>query len=475
MNPPFPALWITALALTAAPFARSAPVIGAPQKAVSVGGVSKPKYSGPAPLSLKQAVEIFFRQNLGFQGTLLDQETAKINYRQAWRSFYFPTLAFESTINSTQTRGTLPGTPARLTYPASSLNGYPRSTVGLRLTSPNLFAFFLDRISFDKAGMDFERVQQRLDEEKRLQGKAVYETYIDARLAQEQYEAAERSLQISEVILNLVRSRKALGTADQTEVESAEVDRNDARNQLISKRTDLKQALFRLNETLNVKSDSDWNLTTGFDYKPLDMSFEQAFDVFKERSPTMRDQKLNIEKAHMDLETFEKTRMGLPKLTLSAMTVAYGNNWGGWDQSANQYTNDGRIEAGFALTLNIPILDNAGFFQTDTSRINRINLEKTEIGYRQVMIQGEKDIRTSFSELQKLQEQLTPLKDSFNASAKVLDRMVSEMATKKPSRLELRDAIKNAREKELELLKNVMDFIKARNTFYVQIGKDLEY
>jgi outer membrane protein TolC len=157
------------------------------------------------------------------------------------------------------------------------------------------------------------------------------------------------------------------------------------------------------------------------------------------------------------------------------MTVAYGNNWGGWDQSANLNTNEGRIEAGFALTLNIPILDNAGFFQMDTSRINRINLEKTEIGYRQVMIQGEKDIRTSFSELQKLQEQLTPLKDSFNASAKVLDRMVSEMATKKPSRLELRDAIKNAREKELELLKNVMDFIKARNTFYVQIGKDLEY
>jgi outer membrane protein TolC len=300
-------------------------------------------------------------------------------------------------------------------------------------------------------------------------------TYIDARLAQEQYEAAERSVQISEVILNLVRSRKALGTADQTEVESAEVDRNDARNLLILQKTELKQALFKLNETLNVRSDSDWNLTTSFDYKPLDMSFEQAFEVFKERSPTMRDQKLNLEKVHMDLETFEKNRMGLPKLTLSAITAAYGNNWGGWDPSSNLYSNDGRIEAGFALTLTIPILDNSGFFQMDASRINRINLEKTEIGFRQVLIQGERDIRTSFSELQKLQEQLTPLKDSFNASAKVLDRMVSEMATKKPSRLELRDAIKNAREKELELLKNVMDFIKARNIFYVQIGKDLEY
>jgi outer membrane protein TolC len=320
--------------------------------------------------------------------------------------------------------------------------------------------------------MDFERVQQRLDEEKRLQGKDVYAKYLDARLAQEQYEAAERSVQISEVILNLVRSRKALGAADQTEVESAEVDRNDARNQLIAKKTDLKQALFSLNETLNVKSDSEWNLTTSFDYKPLDMNFEQAFEVFKEKSPTMRDQKLNLEKAHMDLETFEKNRMGLPKLTLSAVTATYANNWGGWE--SNTFSGD-RVEAGFTLTLSVPILDNSGFFQMDTSRQNRIQLERTEIGYRQVLIQGEKEIRTSFSELQKLQEQLTPLKDSFNASAKVLDRMVSEMATKKPSRLELRDAIKNAREKELELLQNVMDFIKARNTFYVQIGKDLEY
>ncbi len=472
MNPPFPALWITALVLTAAPSARSAPVIGAPQKAVSVGGVSKPKYTGPAPLSLKQAIEIYFKQNLAFQGTLLDQESAKITYRQAWRSFYLPTLVFESRIEPKQTLGTLPGTPARLNYPSGYLNGFPRSTFEVRLSSPNLFAFFLDRINFDKASMDFERTQQKLDEEKRLQGKSVYEKYIDARLAQEQFEAAERSLQISEVILNLVRSRKALGTADQTEVESAEVDRNDARSQLIAKKTDLKQALFSLNETLNVKSDSDWNLTTGFDYKPLDMSFEQAFDVFKERSPTMRDQKLSIEKAHMDLETFEKNRMGLPKLTLTAVSAAYSNNWGGWE--SNSISGD-RIEAGFSLTLTVPILDTDGFFKMDASRGNRIQLERTEIGYRQVLIQGEKDIRTSFSELQKLQEQLTPLKESFNASAKVLDRVVSEMASKKPSRLELRDAIKNAREKELELLKNVMDFIKARNTFYVQIGKDLEY
>jgi outer membrane protein TolC len=473
MNLTLPALWITALALTAASSAQSAPVIGAPTKAVSIGGASKPKYTGPAPLSLKQAVDIFFKQNLGFQGTLLDQETAKINYRQAWRAFYLPTLVFESRIDSKQTLGTLPATPARLTYPNGYLNGFPTSTFEVRLTSPNLFSFFVDRINFDKASMDFERTQQRLDEEKRLQGKAVYETYIDSRLAQEQFEAAERSVQISEVILNLVRSRKALGTADQTEVESAEVDRNDARNQLIEKKTDLKQALFKLNETLNVKSDSDWNLTTSFDYKPLDMTFEQAFDVFKERSPTIRDQKINIEKAHMDLEIFEKNRMGLPKLTLSsAVTVGTGNNWGGF--SSPTYSGD-RIDAGFTLTVAVPILDNAGFFQMDTSRINRINLEKSEIDFRKVMIQGEKDIRTSFSELQKLQEQLTPLRDSFNASAKVLDRMVSEMGTKKPSRLELRDAIKNAREKELELLKNVMDFIKARNTFYVQIGKDLEY
>ena len=94
MNLTFPALWITALALTAASSAQSAPVIGAPTKAVSVGGSSKPKYTGPAPLALKQAIDVYFKQNLAFQGTLLGQVQAKINFRQSWRAFYFPTLKF---------------------------------------------------------------------------------------------------------------------------------------------------------------------------------------------------------------------------------------------------------------------------------------------------------------------------------------------------------------------------------------------
>jgi outer membrane protein TolC len=474
MNLRLPTLWITALTLTASPFAWSAQVIGAPKKALSVGGASKPKYSGPAPLSLKQAVEIFLKQNLTFQGTLLNQEIARITYRQQWRSFYLPNLKFTTSFTSAQTLATLPGTPARLAYPTNRLNGFPSTaTIGLTATSPNLFNFFLDRLAFDQQVMDFERAQQRLDEEKRTQAKSVYEQYIAARLAQEQFEAAERSLQISEVILNLVRSRKALGTADQTEVESAEVDRNDARKKVIEERTNLKQALFSLNQTLNVKSDSDWNLTTSFDYKPLDMTFEQAFDIFKERSPTMRDQKLTMEKQHMDLESFEKQRMGLPSLTMNLSTVRYENTWA--SSSTNPVSSGDRIDATLSFNLTIPILDGDGFFRMDASRIKRIGLEKAEIDFRAATIQGERDIRTAFSELQKLQEQLAPLRESFDASAKVLDRMVGDMATKKPSRLELRDAIKNAREKELELLKNVMEFIKSRNNFYVQIGKDLEF
>ncbi len=472
MNLTLPALWITALALTAASSAQSAPVIGAPTKAVSVGGSSKPKYTGPAPLALKQAIDVYFKQNLAFQGTLLGQEQAKINFRQSWRAFYFPTLRFTTGFTSAQTLATIPGTAARLAYPSNKLNGYPTSYFGFEITSPNLFAFFTERLTFDQVVMDFERTQQKLDEDKRTQARDVYKQYIEARLAQEQNEAAERSVQISEVILNLVRSRKALGTADQTEVESAEVDRNDARTQLISTKTELKQALLALNNTLNIESESEWNLTTSFDYKPLDMTFEQAFQIYKDRSPTMRDQKLNIEKQHMGLEIFEKNRMGLPRLTLNGSAIKYENGWS--TAGANSITGD-RLDATLSFNLTIPILDQAGFFQTDQSRLNRINLERAEIDFRAATIQGEKDIRTAFSELQKLQEQLAPLRDSFNASAKVLDRMVSEMATKKPSRLELRDAIKNAREKELELLKNVMEFIKARNTFYVLIGKDLEF
>ena len=471
MNIRPPALWIVTLLLVSSSLAWSAPVTGAPSKAVSIGGASKPKYTGPAPLSLKQAIEIYFKQNLDFQQTLLNQETAKISYRQAWRRFYLPSLKFTTTMGSNETLGTLPGTPARLNYPTGRAAVAPTTSFALELTSPNLFNFFLDRMSYDQALMDFERAQQKLEEEKRSQSTLIIDKYSIARLSQEKFEATQRSLQISEVILNLIRSRKALGTADQTEVESAEVDRNDARKALIDAKIKLQQDLFELNRVLNIRTDSNWNLTTTFEHKPLDMTFDQAWEIFKDRSPAMRDAKLSIERSHMGIEQFEKQRMGLPSLTLTGFTATYSNGLTG---GTNVFQND-IINTGFTLSLTLNILNEAGFFSLDASRQNRINLEGAEILYRKTLNQSERDIRASFSELQRLQEQLSPLQDSFNASAKVLDRMVSEMATKKPSRLELRDAIRIAREKEIELLGNVIDFIKAKNNFYVQIGKDLEF
>jgi outer membrane protein TolC len=453
----------------------SAPVTGAPKKALSGGEKPKPKYAGPAPLSLKQAIDIYFKQNIDFQSQLLDQEDNRISFRQIWRKFYLPTLSFAANVTTAQTVATLPGTPARLTYPAGRLTGYPAAppgaSVALTLTSPNLFNFFLDRIAFDKAQMTFERSLQKFEEAKRGIGQTIFGIYTKARLAQEKFEAAERSVQIAEVILNLVRSRKALGTADQTEVDSAEVDRNDARNTLIETRTELKTALFEVNKTLNVNSETAWRLTTSFEYTPLNLSYEQAFEIFKDRSPAMRDAKLDLEQKHMDLETFEKGRMGLPKLTIEAISATYQTDA---FTGTNTFSGD-RINLTAALTLTIPILDDAGFFQMDASRKNRIGLEKSEISYRKALIEGEADIRTLFAELQQFQDKLQPLKESFDSSAKVLDRLVAEMATKKPTRLELRDAIKNAREKELELLSNVMLFIEKRNDFFVKIGKDLEY
>jgi outer membrane protein TolC len=458
------------------PGSKAATLPGAPKKALSGSGAPKPKYAGPAPLSLKQAIDLFFKQNIDFQSTLLDQEKNRIQYNQDWRSFYLPSLKLTAALGSPtgQTVGTLPWTPSRLNYPAGRLTGYPAGAeVVLTLTSPNLFNFFIDRIGWDKTRMTFERSLQEFEEGKRTSSQEVFASYLKARLSQERLEAAERSVQISEVILNLVRSRKALGTADQTEVESAEVDRNDARNQLIEKKTELKTAIFELNKTLNNRSESEWTLTTSFDYTPLNMTFEQAFDIFKDRSPTMRAQRLSLEQKQMDIELFEKGRLGLPTVTINAMTAKYIN-------TATTGTNDfgtetGRLDISAAINLTIPLLDSAGFFGMDNSRKQRIDLEKQEISFRQALIKGEAEIRTLFAELQQFQDKLAPLKESFESSAKVLDRIVSEMATKKPSRLELRDAVKNAREKELELLENVINFITKKNEFFIKIGKDLVY
>jgi outer membrane protein TolC len=421
-------------------------------------------------LSLKQALQLAYKQNIDFVQQTYDFESAEITYRNAWKSFFLPTLSLTFTSDSSLTLGSFPGTPASETLPAGRTTGYPGTSAKLALSDYTIFNNFKDRITFDMAKLNFTRAKQRLMEAKRKTTFGIVTRYYDARLIQEKLMAAEKSLQIAKSIVRLVRSRVAIGQATATELSSIEVDTNSASIKVTELKGEFEKKILDLNIALNQPASERLILTTPLNYSPTRLTFDQAFAWFKENAPGMRDQKVGMEGARTGLELAEKNLMPLPEIKIGGVGVTYGNRYSGGYGT----TDPGKIELTASASLTIPLYGPGGLFNKDTLRTSQIALDKAELSFQQFMISNELDIRGRLIQLQQLEEKLKTQKESMISSANLLEKTMADAASQKTNRLELRDALDKARSVEFEYLAAIYEYVQTKTGFYELIGKDLE-
>ena len=426
-------------------------------------------------LSLKQALDLAAKKNLDLTSMTLQYEQDTINYNNAWRSFYLPNLSLSTTSSSALTLGSYPGTPSSATLPSGRATGYPQSAISLNLGSYTLFNFFRDRISFDNAKLAFERSGQVLEETRRRITFQIISAYFNARLSQEKLEAAERSLSISRTIVRLVKSRVAIGQAQPTELSSVEVDANDATLQVNQLRAEYESNILSLNALFNQTSETSITLTTPLNFKPMRLSYADAINWYKEKSPQIRSAKLSQQTSQGNLEIQEKNRLPLPTVTFSGVSVSYGNRYtGGYTSYTGAPSGAGNIDVEASVNLTLPILGPGGLFGKDTVRSARIAVDQADLNYQRTMVSGELQVRSQIFQLIQLEDRLKTLELNFKSSASLLEKVVSTISTNKLNRLDLRDALDRARNSEIDLLQNEYFHITQKNGLYELIGKDWE-
>lgn len=430
--------------------------------------------AGIQNLSLRQALDLAGKQNLDLTLASNAYESEAILFNNEWRKFWLPDVSLNAFSTKNLTLGSYPETPASKLLPSGRTTGYPHYGIGVSLGSYTLFNFFRDRIAYDNADLSFKRAAQVLSETRRGVNFRIINAYFGARLNQEKLDAAERSVEMAKTLVRLVKSRVALGQSTSTELSSVEVDANDAIVQASSLRADYESSIFHLNSLLNQNAENQIRVTTPLSFRPIEMSYQQAFDWFKESSPSMRSSRLAYQTAQGNLEIAEKNRMPLPTLSFSGIEVNYGNRYAG-GYTAHENTGSfqaGNIELKASLSLTLPILGPGGFFGENNVRSSRIQVNNAELRLQQSLINGDLQIRATLFQLEQLKNQIKTQEQSFDSSSSLLGKIVEEMSSKKIGRLELRDAIDRARNSEIELLANKYSYITQKTTFYELIGKD---
>ncbi len=439
--------------------------------------VGAPKARAPAvrtdQLSYAEAVKRALDKNFAMQNLRINFDNAKMNFDNAWDAMFLPSVNLNLSSASNYTLTHLTQTPADQAGPPGHAKGYPRSVIELNLGSYTLFNSWKDRITYDMASLAFEREKQRYREQERAVRFAVAGAYFRLFIDQEKLDAANRSVVISEAIYNVVKSGRRIGKSSDSDVSSANVDLLNAKTQNSETARNIKSSLWALNQLLGDPNDTQYRLTTELPYVKLRLTLAEAIKIYESESPSIRDARLSVNNASMALDLAEKNRLPLPKIALSGLVLSYGNAYYGSSQALSTGTSpDGNINISASISLSIPIIGPGGIINGRTMAQARNARDLAELSYTQRKSDDLILIRNLIEATVVQEATIENQKTVAETTAELLEKLVGEMPNRRIPRLELRDALTQARQAELSFKDAALNHFTAKLGLATLIGAD---
>lgn len=437
-------------------------------------------------LTLDKAISRVLAVNRDMLGARMDLRTAEMAYDTAWETMFLPTANLQLGLSTGFTLFNIPGEtpPLSATQGDGKEHGYPAvGTFGIAVGRYTLFNFWKDWLAFQKARMDWDNAKRTYVETVRKIRFDTISAFFTYKAEQEKVTAAQESIDFAETIVELVKSQFKAGKANETELSSSIVDHLTAKSEIESKRTAAKSAIWALNTILTDPLDTEYKIDEEIRYAPVKVPLDQALKMFMDQSPTMRNARMSLKKAEIDLDLAEKNRLPLPTVQISGINFGYVNKYyygegatgfKGEPFTTSDSANNRSLSFGFqaGVAISIPLWGNGGFLGGRLIEGNRISRDKAELAYQTSALSGQSQILTAFATLKQYEEQIKNTRQTVDSANKLLSGIIEQISKGTLNRLELRDALKQAREARYGLTDALVQHMKQKLSLAATIGVD---
>lgn len=422
-------------------------------------------------LTLQAAIERALSKSPAIVVLKNNLRTAEIGYQNAWDTMFLPSVNFTLSQTSSKTVTHLGGRAKEIKNNNLDERGYPTSSAYLELGKYTLFNFFKDWTAYQQAKLTWENTQKAYSESIRGNRVEVTTKFFAYKTQMEKLESAKRSVDISEAILMNVKSQVRKGDAKEQDINSAHVDLLNAKNEFNKLQKTSKTAFWDLNLALGDPIDTPYKIKEEIKFVPLKLGLEQAIKIYEENAPSKRNAAVALRTAELTLQLAEKERVPLPKVEFSGIKIGTENKYHG---AVASYTNGSskNMDISATVSFTIPILGPGGFLKSRNIESSRIARDNAEIGYREQLRKDHIGIFNSINGIKESELAIDNAKQSFINSQKILDDVFSKLGSKSTNRLEIRDAIKTARESDLTLADSIQGHLAAKLGLAQTLGLD---
>jgi len=425
--------------------------------------------ASPEVLSLDKAIKRAVASNRNIQLQRITLKLAEIAYKNAWDTMFMPGSSIALGSTSNYTVGQIPGSSGTAGYE----HGYPASSVALTFGTYTLFNFWKDWLTYEQANLDWVRAQELFNEFLRNTRFQVITAFFRLKAEQEKLEASRRSVSIADAIMALVKSKVRLGKATEADVSSSSVDFNNAKNDSYTHEVAERSALWALNQLLGDPVDTPYVIQEPLKYSPLTMTLSQAMKIYSDLSPTVKNTRRDMKKAEIGVDLAQKNRLPLPKVTFSGVTLAYTPTY--YSTTAGPYgaaAGNPNVDVVATMSLTLPLTGPGGF-------LNQRVVDQAELSRDQTELNAQNTTNTDVATLYQLmitikrdEDTIKNNRQNFENSSSVLDGLFNKLSLGTVSRLELRDALTQARDSDLALLDSNITHLSDKFSLAQLIGVD---
>jgi outer membrane protein TolC len=484
-----------------APIASASPSVGeaplgrapAPEEETSSGGASPPQVpvfaadstldtpdfsTARIKITLKDAFERMRTGNRDIKKAAMDLRIAEVAYDTAFSTMFLPKFTLDVTgIAANYTVGQLNNAAGE----ASTRSDYSRGIVtgmdvSLSLFKYNLFNGWSDWGAWQTAKIKWQDDKFKFENAVRTLRKQVFTKFYSLKVDVEKLDAARSSLELAETILGLRKAEKQIGKATDEDISSAQVDVSTSRDAVLEQQKTLREDALAMNQLLGDPIGTTYQIDAKIPpFVPVYISADQAFKIFNAHSSAMRTDRQVLQTSELALQTAELSRIPSATADFSGVNVTASEGPYGATSPAivADSTNGTNLDVSLAVTVSFPLYNADGFMNSRKVEKARIELEKQRMDFTDKVMENRKKVLQDLGDLKQREQELVNKRTTADETQQVLEKLRSRMGASNVNRLELRDALTNARDSSVAYLEAQRDYINGKIEFANFLG--LEY
>lgn len=419
-------------------------------------------------ISLQEAIEEGLRKNYGENVRKFQFQINEINYKNAYQSFYFPTLQLQMATTSDHFAENFYRDPVTNTSSGKTPTGF----IGLGFQDYTLFNWGKDYLDYLNSKETYRRQKEVFKEEKRELRLSIIAEYFNLARLKKIVAISKKQLSHTSFIYRLAKEKLSLGKVSSQEFLQVKALFLDSHKNYHESNV----AYYRVQESLaNLLGDSPgtvYNPTDVLKFNAIAIDINDTRKMALANNPDILDARSSVQSSRRTYERTLKDNLPLPKFSLKLGSYQRLFSNSGYEDTYQTATGSKNIELAATVNMTWTIYGSGGLFNSQVTESSYYQKRIAELTLRESHREVRVANHLTYSRANFLERQFTAVQAQVKNARRVFDKAIDNYIASKTRFINIDNVLDELKNSSVAFENTKYEHLLEKLTLAKLMGKD---